>query len=318
MGSDIGDLNNDGLVDLIVADMAFTSHFKSKVSMGDMTSKFIERDYYAPLQVMRNNVFINSGRERFMEAGFLTGLAASDWTWTVKIADFDNDGLQDVFYSNGTIISLLANYEGPKKKDFFRPEYTWEGYVGKEPTYEKNLVFRNKGGLQFEAMNDNWGLVEEDLSYAVAHADLDNDGDLDLIKGNLKEPVSIYRNNSTSGNILQVKLRGANSNSQGIGAEIRITSESGQQFRQHYPFSGFKTQNDSISHFGLGSNEMVKALTVLWPSGTTQVLKDIPANNLITIEESNTTTKTVLAPHKEPKYFSETPILKIEPPRRVL
>ena len=310
MGSEIGDLDNDGLVDLIVADMAFTSHFKAKVSMGDMTTKFYERDHFKPLQVMRNNVFINSGKERFKEAGFLTGLASSDWTWTAKIVDLDNDGLQDIFYSNGSVLSVLPLYEPDPEVTYFSSKALWEAYYTADSTHEKNSVFKNQGHLKFESVATTWGLDDPGMSYSAAHADLDRDGDLDLIVANVEEEVAIYRNDLKPGNALRVSLKGRKSNSQGIGAEISITSPSGKQFRQAYPTTGYKTHNESTAHFGLGKDTRVDNITIQWPSGLTQQISNIPANHEVLFDEQ----------HARSEAIEKTPIepLLVEFPSAVI
>ncbi|MEM7384885.1 MAG: VCBS repeat-containing protein [Verrucomicrobiota bacterium] len=186
MGTDFADINNDGDFDFVATDMAGTNHYKQKMGMGNMTKDRWFLEEADPQQYMRNAVYLNSGTERFMEVAFLTGLANSDWTWSAKFGDFDNDGWSDLFFTNGMSRDFMNSDLGKKFKGV-RNEKWKDLPILKQP----NLVFRNQGAeaLAFESKGTDWGLDQVAASYGAALADLDRDGDLDLIHTNFDEAV---------------------------------------------------------------------------------------------------------------------------------
>ena len=273
MGSDTGDLNNDGRIDFIAADMSGTTHYKRKISMGSMTAAQTEFMANArPPQNMRNVVFLNTGTHRVMESAYMMDLANSDWSWTVKISDLDNDGYSDVFITNG-MSQNIRQLEGSTNDP-----------ASQKLLYEKNLALRNDGNLKFSQQGKAWGLDHFGFSLAAVKSDLDGDGDLDIFVIHRDEPPSLYENRSSNPGII-VKLRGRASNRFGIGAKVQLETASGKMVRQLFPARGYLSSDEAVAHFGLGTHTGAKLLKVKWPSGRTQEFADLDAGHSYLITE---------------------------------
>ena len=298
MGSDVADLNNDGLLDFFVLDMAATTHYKAKIAMGDMSAFKDFMDESDPRQMMRNALFINSGTSRFMESAWLSGLAASGWSWAAKLSDFDEDGLTDVYVTNGMSanirnpdIRLPKMVNGERKMVPYSQSMlfgTEEWQLWKESGLQKdnNQAFRNLGNLKFDDVANDWGLDHEGASYAAATSDLDRDGDLDLIVASLDEPVKILRNNNL-GNSLTVSLRGNSSNRFGIGATVKVKTTDGEQLRLMNPMTGYASSNGPTIHFGLKDVKAIDSIEVKWPDGFKHSFNDLKSNSHYLISQSN-------------------------------
>ncbi|HEY3391104.1 MAG TPA: FG-GAP-like repeat-containing protein [Lacipirellulaceae bacterium] len=285
MGADAADINNDGLVDLMTGDMASRTHRQAMINTGALGDRLDTLLHSWPRQTMRNMLFVNTGTGRFLETAFLSGIAQTDWTWAVKLADFDNDGLVDVFITNGNSRNY-TDADVPFSTEMYVGKTDWDLFRSQPPRKERNLAFRNVDGLRFEDVSQAWGLDHLGMSYAAACGDLDRDGDLDLVVCNLDETVSIYRNEGSSDrHWLEVRLKGTASHSHGWGASVRVKTASGWRVRHMNPATGFLSCNEPVLHFGLGSDAAIEALEVSWPSGRIQRLERPAADLLLTLTE---------------------------------
>ncbi|MGK0189680.1 MAG: hypothetical protein ACI9R3_005497, partial [Verrucomicrobiales bacterium] len=285
MGSNVADLNNDGLLDFMGTDMSGTNHFRQKMGMGDMSKNAWFLDSAEPRQYMRNAVYINSGTDRFMEAAQMTGLANSDWTWAVKMADLDNDGRTDVFIANGMTGDLFNS-------DALNAQRTDPSLIAVKPEAKRdaNLAFKNLGDLRFANKAVDWGLNKEAVCFGAALGDFDNDGDQDLVVNQFEGEVLVYRSSAAGkkdSNSVRVRLIGMQSNRWGIDAKVRIETAAGIQTRLLTLSRGFYSSDEPVLHFGLGATTMITALTIDWPSGIVQRFTDLPAGNLYTITEAS-------------------------------
>ena len=286
MGADVGDINNDGMFDLLSVDMSATTHYGQKTTMGDMGGLLNQIATAKPPQYMRNALLLNTGTVRFMEVAYLSGMASTDWSWTARLADFDNDGQIDAFVTNGMTRNMIDSDHSFTFADQIG-RTKWDLYEPLPSMPQQNRAYRNMGDLVFHDVSDSWGLDHVGMSFAAATADFDRDGDLDLVVANLDEPVSIYQNRSTVGHRVLIQLRGERNNRWGIGAVVKITTASGEQIRQMVPSTGYLASNEPVIHFGLGDATMVESLTIDWPTGTQQEFQHLAADRVYTITESN-------------------------------
>ncbi len=287
MGSDLGDVNNDGLMDLFVADMAATTHQKDQRTMAVARSLGMDPSdaSAAAPQYSRNALYLNTGTGRFLEGAFLAGLSATDWTWAVRLEDLDNDGRLDLFVTNGMhrevtnadLVLRVAMAETPDEK--VRIERA-------SPVLsEQHLAFRNLGDMQFEDVSAAWGLNQRGVSFGAAFGDLNGDGNLDIVYSNYRKGVTVLRNDADSGHRIIVEFRGTRSNRFGIGSNVRIETDSGVQVRTLVLARGVLSSSEPMVHFGLGADTRVRRLTVSWPSGHEQSFTDLPADRRFTVTE---------------------------------
>lgn len=300
MGSDVADINGDGYPDLISLDMLPRDEKVLKASEGDdnvQTQKMRIDRYGYHYQFTRNMLFVNRPDQGFMETALMSGVAATDWSWSALFADFDNDSQQDLFISNGIpkrpndldFIKFVSN-------DQIKNKITKTRLVDRKalemmPTGEcQNFIFQGKPGLKFIDKTLNWLPQVSDVSGATAYADFDRDGDLDLITNNLNEPTKMYRNRSDrKQNYVQLKLQYKDQNSIGIGTKVYSYHNGGElQSQSLFTSKGFQASSEPLVHFGYENFQVVDSIIVVWPDQRFQVLKNIPTNQLIEVRYANT------------------------------
>lgn len=289
MGADLGDIDNDGHIDFFVADMAPTTHEMDHRGMA--VTRYSMRDENispgtAP-QYMYNALYLNNGTGRMREGAWLYGIARTDWTWSTRFVDLDNDGWLDLHVTNG----MSREYQNDDlRQRIYRtvhPKARLAVMKSSPVMNEANLAYRNQEGQGFKRIEQDWGLGEVGVSFGTAFADFDNDGDLDLVYSNLEAPPTILRNDSPKGNRVIFDLRGYASNRYGVGATIEIQTKSGKQLRQLVLARGYLSSSEPVLHFGLGEDTEILAATINWPSGAIQTLEDLPVNHRYLIQESS-------------------------------
>jgi enediyne biosynthesis protein E4 len=307
MGSDLGDINNDGLIDFFVADMAATTHQKDQRTLAPMRDNLTdepERSTEAP-QYMRNALYINTGLGRCLEGACLAGIAASDWTWSVRLEDLDNDGRLDLFVTNG-MNRESHNADLTERKDLAVNAADLSRIEFASPVLnEQHLAYRNLGDYKFEDVSAAWGLNQKGVSFGTAFGDFDGDGNLDVVYSNYTTGVTFLRNDSDTGHRITVELRGTVSNRFGVGATVRILTDSGPQIRTLVLARGLLSNSEPILHFGLGEDSRIRSLAVSWPSGHVQAFTDLEVDQRYTIVEPSAPAPAATPAQPAPAQFAE-------------
>jgi hypothetical protein len=233
-------------------------------------------------QYMFNGLQLNNGDGTFSEISQLAGVSKTDWSWAPLFADFDNDGKKDLFVTNGYRREARDNDYAIdyNRKDFYGELENFEDGLALMPTSKIfNYIYKNEGDLRFSKKTE-----APVNSNGAAFADLDNDGDLDLILNNMEEKSFIMENKLESkNNYIRFKLKGDGLNIDAIGAKVKITTESGMQYHELHVSRGYESSVESFIHFGLGNDKVVKTLEIEWLNGKVTRQENLAANQLYKI-----------------------------------
>ena len=309
MGSDFADINNDLQPDLLVLDMMAADRKRGKENMATMsTAKFnriVNKGWHH--QYMSNMLQLNYGDGNFGEIGQFSGIAKTDWSWAPLIVDFNNDGFNDVFITNG-IEKDLSNQDFRttmlnKSKDFTKKETLDEALALIPSEKLSNYMFANNKDYTFKDVSNNYGFDAKVNSNGAAYADLDNDGDLDLVLNNQSDKASIYRNN-IEGNFISIQFEGPKNNIDGIGAKVEIYTDDTQQIKQLYTSRGYQSSVSNSLNFGLGDSKVIDSIKVIWNDNKTQVLSNIEINTKLIVSHSKAKKEEIITNNKESLFDS--------------
>ncbi|WP_018617130.1 VCBS repeat-containing protein [Segetibacter koreensis] len=297
MGNDISDINNDAIPDIFTLDMLPEDNHRQKLLFAPDNYEKIEVNirsgfYY---QFMRNMLHLNNGNGTYSEIGQLAGISNSDWSWSPLFADYDNDGWKDLYVTNGYLRDYTNMDFMKYMSDFLQDRTVMRkdllDLVSKIPSSDVvNYIYKNNGDLTFTNTNSRWGISIPSNSNGAAYADLDNDGDLDLVVNNINQPAFIYKNDAniqTTNNFLEIKLDGAGSNSQGVGAKVTVYNKGKKQFLEQMPTRGFQSSVSPVLHFGLGADSNIDSLLIVWQSGKQQEIINVKGNQILTLHEKD-------------------------------
>ncbi len=310
MGADIADIDNDGAYDIFSTDMlpATNERLKTTTIFNDynLQDRKFRNDYH--YQFTQNCLQYNDGNANFTEAAFLAGVASTDWSWASLIFDFDNDGWKDIFVSNGVYHDItdmdfsdfIEDEQSIKKIVSEKGRFDFRDFLDYLPsTPLSNYAFVNQRDRTFQNKAQDLGLGKPGFSNGSAYADLDLDGDLDLIVNNVNQVASLYKNVSsekTNNHYVRLKFVGEKKNPFGIGATVDLKLTKNTLTFQNYQTRGFQSSTEPILTIGVGEADVIDKLIVKWPTGKTQELTNVNVNKTIVLKEAQAINKLLKAP----------------------
>jgi hypothetical protein len=306
MGSDFADMNNDGWVDFITLDMLAKDETIQKLSQGEDTEEILQQklNYGFERQFSKNCFQLNNGNGTFSEIAQLSGISATDWSWGVLLADYDNDGWKDIFISNGIVrrpndLDYMNFITNPNLENGLQNNVDLSDLelASEMPTGDvENFFFRNNKDLTFQDVSATWNVSRKNISNGSAYADLDNDGDLDLIINNINSTAEILENQQAQqlgkakNNFLKIRFKGLGGNKFGIGSRVEAFWNKGQIIQENFTSRGFQSSTAPEVHLGLGEINSLDSLKVIWPSGKIEKFLNLKANQILIVDESEAKT----------------------------
>jgi hypothetical protein len=302
MGSDVADINNDGKDDLFTVEMLPQENKRKKVNMNanNYNHYLFTEQYKYEYQFVRNTFQVYQGKNPqtglplFSDIAFMAGVEATDWSWSPLLADFDNDGYRDLLITNGFPKDIIDHDFGAFRSSISSSLITRKELLDMIPEVKiPNFMFRNNSNLTFTDVSKEWGISLPSFTNGTAYADLDNDGDLDIITNNIDEPAFLFENTLYSkekkekpNHYLRVELKGPAGDAMGFGARVSVWTKGEMQVAESHCVRGYLSKSESALHFGLGTNTLVDSIKIQWADGRQQTLGSQKADQSITLDHA--------------------------------